>query len=52
MIDVVKEKAVSVCSLVTEIGVTVSAVPFCSLFPLGNSTHHTAAVLPSPRNGY
>ena len=29
MIEMVKEKAVSVCSLVTEIGVTVSAVPFC-----------------------
>ena len=28
MIEMVKEKAVSVCSLVTEIGVTVSAVPF------------------------
>ena len=43
MTAMVKEKAVSVCSLVTEIGSLCGTILLLSLFPLGNSTHNGAA---------
>ena len=51
MIERVKEKAVSVCFLVTEIGVTVSALPFFAFLIPIRDQYSQRCCLPSPRNG-